>query len=65
MHLYLLEKWKVAPSILIAHEVALSKGVIKMPIRRTEVKSFALSSGMQSVTIPNAFIGQLPTRLIN
>ncbi|GFR30401.1 uncharacterized protein F54H12.2 [Trichonephila clavata] len=36
-------KVKVAPSILTAHEVALSKGVIKMPIRRTEVKSFALS----------------------
>ncbi|GFT19904.1 uncharacterized protein F54H12.2, partial [Nephila pilipes] len=57
-------KVKVAPSIAIAHEVALSKGVIKMPIRRTEVKSFALSSGIQSITISNAFIGQLPTRLI-
>ncbi|XP_055938100.1 uncharacterized protein F54H12.2-like [Argiope bruennichi] len=57
-------KIKVAPSVVIAHELALSKGVIKMPIRRTEVKSFALSSGMQSITIPNAFIGQLPTRLI-
>ncbi|GBN02330.1 hypothetical protein AVEN_260394-1 [Araneus ventricosus] len=53
-------KVKVAPSIVIAHEIALSKGVIKMPIRRTEVKSFALSSGMQSITIPNAFIGQIP-----
>ncbi|GFU51746.1 uncharacterized protein F54H12.2 [Nephila pilipes] len=57
-------KVKVAPTIAIAHEVALSKGVIKMPIRRTEVKSFALSSGIQSITISNAFIGQLPTRLI-
>ncbi|GFT01553.1 uncharacterized protein F54H12.2 [Trichonephila clavipes] len=35
-----------------------------MPIRRTEVKSFALSTGIQSVTIPNSFIGQLPTRII-
>ncbi|GFR32989.1 uncharacterized protein F54H12.2 [Trichonephila clavata] len=35
-----------------------------MPLRRTEVKSFALSSGMQSITIPNAFIGQVPARLI-
>ncbi|GFT09428.1 uncharacterized protein F54H12.2, partial [Nephila pilipes] len=57
-------KVKVAPSVVIAHEIALGKGVIKMPIRRTEVKSFALSAGMQSITIPNAFIGQLPTRLI-
>ncbi|GFQ85181.1 uncharacterized protein TNCT_131101 [Trichonephila clavata] len=32
-------KVKVAPSILIAHETALSRGAIKMPLRRTEVKS--------------------------
>ncbi|GFQ69837.1 uncharacterized protein F54H12.2 [Trichonephila clavata] len=57
-------KVKVAPSVMITHEVPLSKGFIKIPIRRTEVKSFALSSGMQSLIIPNAFIGQLPTRLI-
>ncbi|GFS72014.1 uncharacterized protein F54H12.2 [Nephila pilipes] len=57
-------KVKVAPSVVIAHEIALGKGVIKMQIRRTEVKSFALSAGMQSITIPNAFIGQLLTRLI-
>ncbi|GFR04997.1 uncharacterized protein F54H12.2 [Trichonephila clavata] len=57
-------KVKVAPSIMIGHETVLGNGAIKMPIRRTEVKSFALSSGMQSITIPNAFIEQLPTRLI-
>ncbi|GFX56952.1 uncharacterized protein F54H12.2 [Trichonephila clavipes] len=42
-------KVKVAPPVLIAHEVALTKGVIKMPIRRTEVKSFALSTGTFSL----------------
>ncbi|GFQ74302.1 uncharacterized protein F54H12.2 [Trichonephila clavata] len=57
-------KVKVAPSILIAHKTALSRGAIKMPLLRTEMKSFALSSGMQSITIPNAFIGQVPARLI-
>ncbi|GFV15242.1 uncharacterized protein F54H12.2 [Trichonephila clavipes] len=42
-----------------------SRGVIKMPIRRTEVKSFhAFFPGMQSIIIPNAFIGQVPARLI-
>ncbi|GFR08770.1 uncharacterized protein F54H12.2 [Trichonephila clavata] len=44
-------KVKVAPSILIAHETALSRGAIKMPLRRKEVKSFALSSRMQYITI--------------
>lgn len=57
-------KVNVAPSIILAHEKALEKGVIKMPIRRIDVKTFALSSGLQSTTIANAFIGQLPTRLI-
>ena len=54
----------VAPSIMIAHEKALEKGVIKMPIRRIEIKTFSLSAGLQSSTIANAFIGQLPTRII-
>lgn len=57
-------KVTVAPSIMIAHEKALEKGVIKMPIRRIEVKTFSLSAGLQSSTIANAFIGQLPTRII-
>jgi hypothetical protein len=57
-------KVNVSPSIQIAHEKALEMGVIKMPIRRVDVKSFAISSGLQSTTISNAFIGQLPTRLI-
>lgn len=54
----------VAPSIMLAHEKALTKGVIKMPIRRVDVKTFAVSAGLQSTTIANAFIGQLPTRII-
>lgn len=57
-------KVNVIPSIILAHEKALEMGVIKMPIRRIEVKTFALASGIQSTTIANAFIGQLPTRLI-
>ena len=57
-------KINVAPSVMIAHEKALEKGVIKMPIRRVDVKTFALSKGIQSNTIANAIIGQLPTRII-
>ena len=57
-------KINVSPSIMLAHEKALEKGVIKMPIRRVDVKTFALSNGLQSTTIANAFIGQLPTRLV-
>ncbi|GFQ65920.1 uncharacterized protein F54H12.2 [Trichonephila clavata] len=57
-------KINVAASVVLAQEKALERGLIKMPIRRAEVRSFALSSGLQSSTIANAFIGQLPTRLI-
>lgn len=57
-------KVNVAPSVLLGHEKALERGVVKLPIRRIEVKSFALSSGLQSSTIANAFIGQLPTRIV-
>lgn len=57
-------KINVAPSVMLAHEKALSMGVIKMPIRRVEVKTYALSSGLQSTIMSNVFVGQLPTRLI-
>ncbi|GBM95028.1 Uncharacterized protein F54H12.2 [Araneus ventricosus] len=59
-----IRKINVAPSIVLAHEKALERGVIKMPIRRSEVRFFALSNGLQSSTIANAFIGQIPTCLI-
>lgn len=57
-------KVNIAPSVFLAHEKALERGNMKIPIRRVEVRSFALSSGLQSTTITNAFIGQLPMRLI-
>lgn len=59
-----IRKITLSPSILIGHEKALEKGVVKMPIRRVDVKSFTLSNGLQSSTIANAFIGQLPIRII-
>ncbi|GFV05402.1 uncharacterized protein F54H12.2 [Trichonephila clavipes] len=59
-----IRKINVAASVVLAQEKALELGLIKMPIRRAEVRSFALSSGLQSSTIANAFIGQLPSRLI-
>ncbi|GFU74675.1 uncharacterized protein F54H12.2 [Trichonephila clavipes] len=58
-----IRKINVAASVVLAQAKALELGLIKMPIRRAEVRSFALSSGLQSSTIANAFIGQLPTRL--
>lgn len=59
-----IRKVSVSPSIILGHEKALEHGVVKIPIRRVEIKTFALSSGIQSTTIANAFIGQLPSRII-
>lgn len=59
-----IRKVSVAPSIVLAHERALSGGVMKFPLRRVDVKTFLLSPGLQSTIISNAFIGQLPTRII-
>lgn len=59
-----IRKVDVAASVILAHEKALSKGVMKIPIRRVEVKTFALSKSLQSYTLPNAFLSELPSRVI-
>lgn len=59
-----IRKVKISPSIILAHEKTLETAVLKYPIRRVEVKTFALASGLQSVTINNAFMGQSPARLL-
>lgn len=59
-----IRKVSISPSVMLAHERALEKGLIKIPIRRTEVKTFTLSNGISSTTISNAFLGQLPSFLI-
>lgn len=57
-------KVDVAASVMLAQEKALSKGLMKIPIRRVEVKTFALSKSLQSHTLPNAFLSELPSRVI-
>ncbi|GFQ97494.1 uncharacterized protein TNCT_111791 [Trichonephila clavata] len=57
-------KCEISSSILIAHEKALEQSLMQMPFTRVEIKTFTLSSGLKSVTIPNAVNGALPTRMI-
>lgn len=59
-----IRKCEISSSILIAHEKALDQSLAQMPFTRTEVKTFTLSSGIKSITIPNAVNGALPTRII-
>ncbi|XP_023209914.1 uncharacterized protein F54H12.2-like [Centruroides sculpturatus] len=58
-----INKVDVSSSIQIGIEKALQTGVIKILFRRTDIKVFTLSSGIQSTNISNDVIGQLPYRM--
>ncbi|GFX47176.1 uncharacterized protein F54H12.2 [Trichonephila clavipes] len=55
-----IRKCEISSSILVAHEKALEQSLVQMPFTRTEIKTFTLSSGLKSITIPNAVNGTLP-----
>ncbi|XP_054714664.1 uncharacterized protein F54H12.2-like [Uloborus diversus] len=57
-------KCEISSSILVAHEKALEQSLVQMPFTRIEIKTFTLSSGIKSITIPNAVNGALPSRII-
>lgn len=57
-------KCEISSSILVAHEKALEESLVQMPFTRIEIKTFTLSSGLKSITIPNAVNGALPTRMV-
>ncbi|XP_023210597.1 uncharacterized protein F54H12.2-like [Centruroides sculpturatus] len=58
-----INKVDVSSSIQIGIEKALQTALIKLPFRRTDVKVFTLTSGIQSTSISNVVIGQLPYRI--
>lgn len=57
-------KVKINPSILVAHTKALSLSTAKYPITRVEIKTVTISRDIQSKTIDNLYLGQLPKRCI-
>ena len=57
-------KVKINPSILLAHARALSITPAKYPITRVEIKTVTISSGIQSKSIDNIFLGQIPKRCV-
>lgn len=57
-------KVKVNPAILIAHTKALALSTAKYPITRVEIKTVTISRDIQSKTIDNLYLGQLPKRCI-
>lgn len=59
-----IRRCEIAGSILVAHEKALESQLIQLPFTRVELKTFTISSGIKSITIPNAVNGILPSRII-
>ena len=51
---------KISPNMLIAHHKALSRGTVKYPLTRTEIKTFTLHIGVTGETLDNVIMGQLP-----
>lgn len=57
-------KVKINPSILLAHARALSFTPAKYPITQVEVKTVTIGTDIQSKSIDNIFLGQIPERCI-
>lgn len=57
-------KVKINPAILIAHTKALALSTAKYPITRVEIKTVTIGRDIQSKTIDNLYLGQLPKRCI-
>ncbi|KAK7500205.1 hypothetical protein BaRGS_00008428 [Batillaria attramentaria] len=57
-------KVKVAPSVQMAHSLALEKGTAKYPMQRAVTKIFAVPQGNMQIQKENMFLGQLPRRLV-
>lgn len=57
-------KVKINPSILLAHARALSVTSAKYPINRVEIKTLTIGTDIQSKSIDNIFLGQIPKRCI-
>lgn len=57
-------KVRINPSILLAHARALSITNAKYPITRVELKTVTIGCDIQSKSIDNIFLGQMPKRCI-
>lgn len=60
----IVRKAKINPSVLLAHEKVLAGTTAKYPVTRAEVKVLTIQSGVQSKTLDNVFLGQVPKRCI-
>jgi hypothetical protein len=60
----LVRKVRVNSSVLLAHNRTLEKSHAKYPLTRVDLKTVTIPAGLQSKTLDNIFMGQLPKRVI-
>ncbi|XP_063911221.1 uncharacterized protein F54H12.2-like [Zophobas morio] len=58
----LVRRNKINPTVMLAHARALEMTTAKYPITRTEIKVLTIPQGVQSKTLDNIYLGQLPKR---
>jgi hypothetical protein len=60
----LVRKVRISPTVLLAHNRALEKSTAKYPMTRVDVKTITIPKDLQSKTMDNLYLGQLPKRVI-
>ena len=60
----MIRKVKINPSVMLSLTNVLEKTTAKYPITRTEIKVLTLPAGIQSKSLDNMYLGQLPKRVI-
>lgn len=58
-------QFSINPEILLAHRRELNRGeVAHYKYRKSEIKTFTISSGLSSVTLDNIWSGKIPTNIL-
>lgn len=60
----IIRKVKMSPALLVAHATTMLKHSARYPITRVEVKNVTIPRGIQSTSLENVFLGQMPQRII-
>ncbi len=55
---------EVNPEVILAHNEALKKGNVLLPIRQSEVKAYAIAKGSFTHTVDGMFSGEIPTSIV-
>lgn len=59
-----INQFAINPSVMLYHRQLLNKHNARYPFKKTEIKSFTVSSGVTSVNLDNVFTGTLPTNIV-